>query len=391
MAIHRFRVVCSKVYKNVDDKEHLSYTGQSSFKYIPVNEDVELNLGPVVDVVVEPKLMDFKTENYKYDNSGNISGWDEIRKFDVEVKNTRDIPVKIEIQRNFNTSYWDLKKSGDFDSFEKIDVDTIKFTLTLQPRTNREFEYILTTYHGVRQNYWSIKQEYWSKRINIALSQDVKKIDDLDADLVSWWKFDEGNGNIVYDLAGDNHGVIHGAKWTTGKIGGALSFDGVDDYVDCGNDPSFDITGPITLTAWVKTSSPSKAIWQGIVTKGEVLWKIQKQLDGRGDFECWGLKGAPSPGPYLETVGANINDEQWHHIAGTYDGVKMRMYWDGVENNSFSVSGTIDTSYQPVYIGGVYGKPQYGFPGLLDDVRVYKRALSAEEIKRIYQNGLKGH
>jgi len=139
-----------KVYRGIDRQGHLSYTGQSSFKYIPVDEDVELNLGPVADVVVEPKLMDFKTENYRYDNNGNIAGWDEVRKYAIKVKNTRDIPVKIEIQRNFNSSYWDMKKSGDFDSFEKVDKDTVKFTLMLEPRSIKHFSYILTTYHGTR-------------------------------------------------------------------------------------------------------------------------------------------------------------------------------------------------------------------------------------------------
>ena len=56
-----------KVYRNVDSAGHLSYTGQSEFKYIPVGEEVELNLGPVQNVVVEPKLMSFKTEKYKLD------------------------------------------------------------------------------------------------------------------------------------------------------------------------------------------------------------------------------------------------------------------------------------------------------------------------------------
>jgi len=140
-----------KVYRGVDDKEHLSYTGQSSFKYIPVDEDVELNLGAVADVVVEPTLMDYRTENYRFNNKGNISGWDEIRKFKIEVRNTREIGVKVEIQRNFNTQYWDLEKSGDFDKFEKVDVDTVKFTLILEPRSKKKFEYILTTYHGVRR------------------------------------------------------------------------------------------------------------------------------------------------------------------------------------------------------------------------------------------------
>jgi hypothetical protein len=140
-----------KVYRSVDDRGHLSYTGQSSFKYIPVDEDVELNVGPVANVVVEPKLMDYKTANYRFDRNRNISGWDEIRTFKVEVKNTRDIGVKIEIQRNFNTPYWKLTKSGEFGDFEQIDLDTVKFTLNLGPRSAKKFEYVLTTYHGVRR------------------------------------------------------------------------------------------------------------------------------------------------------------------------------------------------------------------------------------------------
>jgi hypothetical protein len=147
-----------KVYRGVGDKGHLSYTGQSSFKYIPVDEDVELNLGAVANIVVEPKLMDFETENYRFDRRGNISGWDEIRTFEIEVKNTREIPVKVEIQRNFNTQYWDIRNSGDFGEFEKVDLDTVKFTLVLQPRSAKNFDYILRTYHGVRQEDWTKNQ-----------------------------------------------------------------------------------------------------------------------------------------------------------------------------------------------------------------------------------------
>jgi len=141
-----------KVYRNVDEQEHLGYVGQSNFKYIPVDEDIELNLGPVANVVVEPTLMDYRTENYRFDRGGNISGWDEIRKFKIEVKNTRELGVKVEIQRNSNTPYWSLEKSGDFDTFDKIDIDTVKFTLILEPRSVKKFEYTLTTYHGVRQD-----------------------------------------------------------------------------------------------------------------------------------------------------------------------------------------------------------------------------------------------
>ncbi len=143
-----------KVYRDASDQGHLSYTGQSEFKYIPVNEDVELNLGAIADIVVEPKLMDYKTENYRFDSQGNVAGWDEIRTFKVEVRNTRDIDVKVEIKRNFSTQYWDIKNSGDFGAFEKVDLSTVKFTLDLQPRSAKTFEYVVRTYHGVREENW---------------------------------------------------------------------------------------------------------------------------------------------------------------------------------------------------------------------------------------------
>ncbi|MCF7957307.1 MAG: DUF4139 domain-containing protein [Phycisphaerae bacterium] len=140
-----------KVYRNVDPANHLSYEGQSSFKYIPVGEKVELNLGAVSNVVVTPTLMAYKTKNYRYDGHRDIKGWDEIRNFKIEVKNTRDVKIKVEIKRNFNTSYWDIEKEGPFDTFEKVDKDTVKFTLELGPQSTKVFNYTLTTYHGTRR------------------------------------------------------------------------------------------------------------------------------------------------------------------------------------------------------------------------------------------------
>jgi hypothetical protein len=143
-----------KVYRSADDRGHLSYEGQSSFKYIPVNEEVELNLGPVANVVVEPTLMDFRTENYRFDNRRDVSGWDDVYTYKVEVKNTRVIPVDVEIRRNFDSQYWRLQRSGAIDEYEKVDLDTVKFKVQLPPRTARTFEYTVTLYRGVRTEDW---------------------------------------------------------------------------------------------------------------------------------------------------------------------------------------------------------------------------------------------
>ena len=144
-----------KVCRTADAQRHLSYVGQSSFKYVPVNEDVELNLGVVSDIVVEPELMDFRTENYRFDRRRNVAGWDEVRTFEVKVKNTREIPVKVEIRRNFETPHWTLERAGQIDEFEKIDTDTVEFNLLLEPRSEKKFQYTLTTYHGVRTEDWT--------------------------------------------------------------------------------------------------------------------------------------------------------------------------------------------------------------------------------------------
>jgi hypothetical protein len=139
-----------KVYRRADEEGHLSYEGQSGFKYIPVDEDVELNLGAVGNVVVEPKLMDFKTGQHLFDRHGNVRGWDEIHTFTVEVKNTREVPVKVEVQRNFRTRHWDVKNVAMSGTYEKVDLDTVKYTLELEPRSKQEFTYVLTTRHGSR-------------------------------------------------------------------------------------------------------------------------------------------------------------------------------------------------------------------------------------------------
>ena len=139
-----------KVYRTVDTSGYLSYAGQSNFKYIPVDEDVELNLGPVSTVIVKATLMDYKTDAYTFDSNGDVNGWNEIGEFEIEVKNTRDLPARVEVRRNFKTSSWEIVNTGEYGSFEKVDLDTVKYTLTLGPRETTSFRYTLTTHHGKR-------------------------------------------------------------------------------------------------------------------------------------------------------------------------------------------------------------------------------------------------
>jgi hypothetical protein len=139
-----------KVYRTADEEQHLAYEGQSNFKYIPIEEDVELNLGAVKNVIVEPKLMEMRSENYDFDWKGNITGWEEKKTWKIEVKNTRKLPVRLEIKRNIPNKKWDIENKGEYGVYEKEDMDTVKYTLDMSPETKREFEYVVTTYHGTR-------------------------------------------------------------------------------------------------------------------------------------------------------------------------------------------------------------------------------------------------
>ncbi len=143
-----------RIFRDTGDKQRLAFVGSSATKYIPVNEKIELELGPSQYVKIEPKRMDTKTDNYRFNRDGNIVGWDDIQTMKVTVNNTREIPIKVEFYTNFPTSYWTIANSGDFGQYEKEDMDTAKYTLTIGPRSKTEFEYVLTLFQGTRQEDW---------------------------------------------------------------------------------------------------------------------------------------------------------------------------------------------------------------------------------------------
>jgi len=137
-----------KIFGRADEQGHLSYVGGTGVKYIPVDEEVELNLGPARLVQVEPKLMDYKTESYVFDNNGNVAGWDEIRTWKIEMTNTSALPIEIEITRGFGTAYWTLQTDIPY---EKYDATHARFKQQLEPASKRTLEYTVRTYHGLRE------------------------------------------------------------------------------------------------------------------------------------------------------------------------------------------------------------------------------------------------
>ncbi len=207
--------------------------------------------------------------------------------------------------------------------------------------------------------------------------------------LVAHWKFDDGSGNIAADSSGNGHnGTLLGdTSWVDGIVGGALAFDGDGDYVDIGKDPNFDIKNQITVSAWIKVTAFDRD-WQAIVAKGDRAWRLQRNVgENTLEFACSGLVVPGTDwGQIYGTT--DVNDGHWHHIAGVYDEEKLYLYIDGNLDASAEAPGNIRVNDEPVYIGENSQTPNRFWNGLIDDVRIYSYALSAEEISEIAQNAL---
>ena len=206
--------------------------------------------------------------------------------------------------------------------------------------------------------------------------------------LVGCWLFNEGGGNTVFDLSGHgNHGSLGGGTagycptWTAVKFGSALNFDGSNDYVDCGNHESLNITDEITIEAWVKTST--------LQTNKYIVSKPKTETGSNG----WDLNTGDSDNklriitsgisPWSFQVDANIYDGVCHHLIGEYDGTKHYIYIDGALIDSQDATGSIETNANNLYIGRLSNYGLY-FNGTIALVRIYNRGLSSKEIWQLY-------
>jgi hypothetical protein len=197
--------------------------------------------------------------------------------------------------------------------------------------------------------------------------------------LVAYWNFDKGYGIIAHDSSCHGiDGTLNGdPQWKEGLpgLGIALDFDGEGDFVDCGNDPFFDLTDQITVAAWVKIRTVSED-WTSIVNKGLTAWRLETLYDTRR------MHFAIADEHYVDSD-AEIPAGEWHHICGTYDGADIRLYIDGKQDTGSpsAYRGEIDTNTNNLFIGRYSGSTSPGaWDGLIDDVRIYDYALSADEI-----------
>lgn len=208
--------------------------------------------------------------------------------------------------------------------------------------------------------------------------------------LVLYFSFDrpEENGVVRDESGAGNDGRVYGALWVSGgKFGGAYQFS-ITNLADRIEIPNSDILNPdhVTLSAWVKTADRD-GFWNRIMDKD---CDNGYCLDLGGDF-----RGRQSRGkPFFETSAGALsfervlNDNQWHHVAGSYDRKTLRCYLDGVERSrQVKNPGPLKKTGWDLCIGNSlvdYGTGEFlAFDGLIDEVRIYNRALSAAEVKAL--------
>ena len=197
--------------------------------------------------------------------------------------------------------------------------------------------------------------------------------------LVAAYAFNEGTGTTLTDVSGRGHpGTLSGPTWSaSGRTGGALAFDGVNDFVTVPDHSELDLTNAMTLEAWVNPSALGTT-WRTVLFKEQAahmtyaLYASTSTGRPTGQVYVGGQRDARGP--------AALATGTWTHLAATYDNATLRLYVNGAQAATLATSGPATVSTGPLKLGGnaIWGE---WFAGRIDDVRVYNRALSASEVQ----------
>ena len=211
------------------------------------------------------------------------------------------------------------------------------------------------------------------------------------------WGLDEKTGTTAYDSVGDSDGTFNGNDpcWTDGLIGGAVDFNGVSEYFSVSSlNTKYNNNSMFPVAGWFQTSQTTGI--QTIVGQWSQAW------DAGQEYLGWQVlvdnnKGGERFGDGLQTPDVtgttDVNDGEWHHFAMVRNGTSTALYVDGDAEDTDTVSFYVyDTKFRIgdgsyVYTGNptLKGGP---FNGIIDDVMIFDKALSAEEVEQLYQDGL---
>jgi hypothetical protein len=196
--------------------------------------------------------------------------------------------------------------------------------------------------------------------------------------LVAAYGFNEGKEAEAMDASGmGNTGMIFNAVRVDGHSGGGLAFNGFDTFVRVPHSGSLNLTSGMTLEAWVKPASNTHH--SSVILKQHAVGGYTWLLYASDTAAATETSVQTQAGAFNTLDGAALAVGAWSHLAATYDGATYRLYINGSQVASVAASGTIQTSTLPLFIGGNIPFGDF-FEGVVDDVRIYNRALSAAQI-----------
>ncbi|MCX6722352.1 MAG: DUF2341 domain-containing protein, partial [Candidatus Staskawiczbacteria bacterium] len=212
-------------------------------------------------------------------------------------------------------------------------------------------------------------------------------VNDWNNSLVSWWRMEDNAGNkTVTDYMGNNNGTSvqnTSALTTTGKLGKAMTFDGSSDYVET----TLNVAGQtgLTVAGWFYQTDSDYTTPIGTYTDPTDM-AFDLDLGGPTKKIQFNLKGENGSRSDLDTADNAYSINQWVHVVATWNGATMRIYVDGSEvaNKAYSDSSIEQTVSSPVVLGAYRSGSYQSYGGSIDDVQIYNRALSADEIKSLY-------
>jgi hypothetical protein len=200
--------------------------------------------------------------------------------------------------------------------------------------------------------------------------------------LVAYYPF---NGNANDESGNGNNGTVNGALITNDRFGNsnqAYSFNGISNYINIPDNQNFHTLNSITISTWFK-SLDSTNYWAKLVAKHYdassgsfyIVWEHNYiRFSAITNFQYAGINSG------------NIIDGEWHHACGVYDGTTMYLYIDGILINSSPNNGSIKETNYPVTIANSERWNEY-YQGSIDDIRIYNRALTYDEIQTLYHEG----
>ena len=198
--------------------------------------------------------------------------------------------------------------------------------------------------------------------------------------VVGFWKFDEGDGNVAHDSTRNkNRGVIiNGADWITdGRFGYALSFDGEGQYVRIPSAPILNLAHEITLDHWFRTTSPqSGSEKQYMVMKGDYRYgtslTASRTLSFYVRLRNVGVKAVSYTNP------GGFGDGNWHRVTGTFDGRYLRLYHNRILRGTTDIGTTDTITFDDNPLRFAHGGSNF-FRGALDEIKITDRALLPED------------